>query len=276
MRKVNLDGENRIKKTGHTSKGDQLKWKQGDLWYKVDYMGYEGLAETLVSHLLEHSTLSFPFVVYQPVQITYRGAARNGCVSRDFLRKNQTLIPLERLYRQNTGESLAVALPGCGDTKERIHFLVDWVETVTKLKEFGKYLTAMLEIDAFFLNEDRHTNNIAVLYDAETESCDLCPMFDQGLCLFADTSCDYPLGMSVEACIDHIEAKPFSRDFDEQLDAAEELYGVQVYFDFDLQDALAELAILSEPYPAAVRERVEELLRRQIRKYRYLMKKGKA
>ena len=33
-----------------------------------------------------------------------------------------------------------------------------------------------------------------------------------------------------------IQAKPFSTDFDEQLDAAEALYGVQVQFDFSMKD----------------------------------------
>lgn len=32
--------------------------------------------------------------------------------------------------------------------------------------------------------------NIAVLYNAETEQYALSPLFDQGLCLFADTSND--------------------------------------------------------------------------------------
>ena len=33
----------------HTSKGNQLKWKCDGYWYKADHMGYEGLAETIVS-----------------------------------------------------------------------------------------------------------------------------------------------------------------------------------------------------------------------------------
>ena len=36
----------------HTSKGNQLKWKYYGYWYKADHMGYEGLAETIVSALL--------------------------------------------------------------------------------------------------------------------------------------------------------------------------------------------------------------------------------
>ena len=110
MEQIRLDNQLPVKKTDHTSKGDQLKWKIGNIWYKSDYMGYEGLSETLVSHLLQKSTLSHPFVLYQPVRIAYRGTLRSGCSSPDFLKANQMLIPLEKLYRQNTGDSLAITL----------------------------------------------------------------------------------------------------------------------------------------------------------------------
>ncbi len=56
------------------------------------------------------SSLSHPFVLYQPVRIAYRGTLRSGCSSPDFLKANQMLIPLEKLYRQNTGDSLAITL----------------------------------------------------------------------------------------------------------------------------------------------------------------------
>ena len=38
----NFDAYSPLHKSGHTSKGDQLKWKIDDRWYKADYMGYEG------------------------------------------------------------------------------------------------------------------------------------------------------------------------------------------------------------------------------------------
>lgn len=44
----------------HTSKGNQLKWKCYGYWYKADHMGYEGLAETIVSALLGKSTVKYP------------------------------------------------------------------------------------------------------------------------------------------------------------------------------------------------------------------------
>lgn len=31
-----------------SSKGNQLKWYRDDIWYKADYMGYEGLAADYV------------------------------------------------------------------------------------------------------------------------------------------------------------------------------------------------------------------------------------
>ena len=144
------------------------------------------------------------------------------------------------------------------------------MERITGLEEFGNYLTAMLVIDTFFLNEDRHTNNIAVIYNEKTRKYSYSPLFDQGLCLFADTSQDYPLEQSVEKCLEIIEAKPFSRDFDGQLDAAEELYGVQLRFCFTITEVEQELEQMKAFYPEQACLRVKQLIGRQIRKYCYL------
>ena len=176
---------------GHTSKGNQLKWKLGDQWYKADHMGYEGLSEVLVSRLLHKTELKYPFVEYHPVEIAYKGQKLLGCRSNNFLKENQKLIPLEKLYRQNTGRSLALSLVEFPEVPNRIRYTVEQVEKYTGLHDFGKYLTAMLELDAFFLNEDRHTNNIAVLYDTEKDCYELSPIFDQGLSLLAETSFDF-------------------------------------------------------------------------------------
>jgi len=74
---------------GHTSKGNQLKWKLGDQWYKADHMGYEGLSEVLVSRLLHKAELKYPFVEYHPVEIVYKGQILLGCRSKNFLKENQ-------------------------------------------------------------------------------------------------------------------------------------------------------------------------------------------
>lgn len=110
-----------------------------------------------------------------------------------------------------------------------------------------------------------------MIYDENQPQYSLSPLFDQGLCLFADINQDYPLSLSVEDCLKRIKAKPFSSDFDTQLDAAEDLYGVQLQFHFTLKNVQKELDLLAEIYPAEVCRRVEQLLSLQIRKYAYLM-----
>lgn len=267
---IHLDEYSPYHKTGHTSKGDQLKWRINDMWYKADYMGYESLSEVLVSRLLQKSSLKEPFVIYEPVEIDYKHQTFQGCASTHFLSPTQMLIPLEKLYRQYTGQSLARKMTQFADVHERIQYLVEQVEKITGLDNFGAYITAMLEIDAFFLNEDRHTNNIAVIYDEQTQTYAYSPLFDQGLCLFADIKLDYPLSLSTEQCFEKIEAKPFSNDFDVQLDAAEDLYGIQLHFYFTMKDIEHELASIGAFYPQTVYRRVEDLLRMQFRKYTYL------
>ena len=56
---------------------------------------------------------------------------------------------------------------------------------MTGLTEFGVYLCKLLTIDALFLNEDRHTHNIAVLLDPDGKY-HYCPIFDNGAALLSD------------------------------------------------------------------------------------------
>lgn len=144
----------------HTSKGNQLKWKCYGYWYKADHMGYEGLAETIVSALLGKSTVKYPFVAYEYSQIKYKDRVYSGCKSADFLADGYDLIPLEKLYRKFTGGSLAVDTAHHGEITDQIKFLVNFVEQTTGLQNFGQYLTSMLEIDAFFLNEICSTSEV--------------------------------------------------------------------------------------------------------------------
>ena len=83
---------------------------------------------------------------------------------------------------------------------------------------------------------------------------------------------DYPPSLSYEECLKKIESKPFSSDFDIQLEAAEELYGTQVKFVFSIRDVEGIPKSMAELYSDDVCNRVKELLRFQIRKYAYLMK----
>lgn len=254
--------------TGSSSKGNQPKWLSDGLWYKADHMGYEALSEIVVATLLEKTNIS-NFVVYHPVFIEYDGKKSAGCYSSDFKKENETIYTLERLFRAYTGRSLAQTLVRFSDVKDRIKFTVDFIEKHTKLKNVGAYITAMLELDAFFINEDRHTNNIAFIRNDDTGEFSFCPYFDFGLSLLSDMN-DYPTKTDIYDCISKVKAKPFDIDFDFQTDAAEQLYGVQLKISFSDKDIINAVDSCSEYYDEAILNRVKNILFARKNKFRYL------
>lgn len=255
-----------------SSKGNQLKWFCDGVWYKADYTGYEGLAEYIISRLLKFSTLEEDaFVLYELEEIKYKNRVYNGVRSADFISGDWQIITIERLYQTHMGTSLTQVLWNISDARERLLFLVEEVERITGLKEFGKYLNQLFTIDAIFLNEDRHLHNIAVLMNPKGQFM-YCPIFDNGAGLLADTTMDYPLGGDVYELIDDAEAKTISRDFNEQLDLSEELYGENIHFDFTKSD-IRDLLKQAEQYPKEVLRRVATILFEQMRKYQYLFKR---
>ncbi len=252
-----------------SSKGNQLKWKSGDTWYKADYTGYEGLAEYMISHLLQKSTLSEKeFVLYHPVEIKYKAAVFTGAQSRDFLKEDWQIITLERLFQNYFGESLSKAIYSIADHKERLRFLVNQIQRITGLQDFGAYMNKLFTIDALFLNEDRHTHNIAVLMNRKGEFS-YCPIFDHGAGLLADTTMDYPMGEDVYELMKNVKAKTICPDFDEQLDISEELYGSHLKFDFTKKD-VRELLQKVTMYSKEEISRVEHMIYLQMDKYKYL------
>lgn len=254
----------------HSSKGNQTKWFLGDFWYKADGLGYESLSESVCSDILAYSTIG-GVTMYEPVRIRYEGGVYRGCRSRNFKEQDEILVPVERLYRSYAGGSLAQDIMKMRDVAFKIRFMVDFVCRATGLEQFGPYLTAMLEMDAFFLNEDRHTNNIAVLYNEGKQSYRLCPYFDMGMSLCADTRGDYPLDVDYLQCMKRVRAKPFSRDFDEQADAAEELYGKQLEFRITANQMARMAENHKDGYDKAEVDRVTGIVRQQARKYQHFM-----
>lgn len=262
---INLDAVEQELIQGHTSKGDQPKWQLDGKWYKADHMGYEALPEVLVSQLLKQSNVP-DFVEYEPVLIQYQGKAIPGCVSKNFRRKDEMLVPFERLHRAYKGRGLAAVLGGINEPQERIRYTVDFIEQTTGLTGVGEYLTLLLELDSFFLNEDRHTNNLAVIRNEKTKAFRLCPIFDNGLALLSDFN-DYPLDKDIYDCIGRVRAKPFDLDFDTQVEAAEALYGTQLNLSFSRIEVSKELKFVTELYGEKIYQRVDQVLFEQMRKY---------
>lgn len=252
-----------------SSKGNQLKWENGGMWYKADYAGYEGLAEYMISHLLEQSSLSpSEYALYSLEQIKYKSSIYCGVKSRSFLQRGWQIITLERLFKNFSGESLYKATYKIGNHEERMIFLVEQVERITGLTEFGKYLNKLFTIDALFLNEDRHMHNIAVLMNGKGEFA-YCPIFDNGAGLLSDTTMDYPMNDDIYQLMDNVQPKTICSDFDEQLDISEALYGENIRFMFSEKD-VQRLLEKADIYLEQQKNRVETIIRMQMRKYRYL------
>ena len=253
----------------HSSKGNQLKWENNGIWYKADYMGYEGLAEYIVSHLLEYSTLKRDeYVIYDLDQIKYKRQIFNGVKSLNMLSQDWQIITVERLFFNRYGKSFYESIWKIKDVKSRLEFLVDSVIKMTGLEGFGVYIEKLLTLDALFKNEDRHMHNIAVLMNGKGEF-DLCPIFDNGASLLSDYKMDYPLTEDIYDLMEEAKAKTVSQSFDEQLDIAEQLYGVNVRFNFN-KKIVDELLENTSIYSDREIERVREFLYQQMRKYKYL------
>lgn len=225
--------------SGYSSKGNQLKFGIDNKWYKADFLGYEGAAEYAASKLLEQSNI-VEYVPYQLETIMYNGNAFNGCVSDDFLQPGQRLITAERLYQSQYNKPVMEVI-GQLPLRDRIQSFVENIRDFTGLEDFGKYLTTLLEFDAYILNEDRHFHNIAVIQN-EDKSFSYCPVFDNGAAFLSDIRNDYPLEKSTYGLISEVAAKPFSKDFDKQVACCQELYGMQFKLSsIDLSDTITKI-----------------------------------
>ena len=92
------------------SKGNQNKWCVDGIWYKADGLGYEALAEILVSRLLEKVNLAH-YVHYKYEPLEWEGVVYHGCRSLDFMTaEDDKIVSVERLFQTFEGESAAKAV----------------------------------------------------------------------------------------------------------------------------------------------------------------------
>lgn len=224
------------------SKGNQEKWLDGGRWYKLDQFGYEALAETFTSMLLEDSNLEtevpFRFTRYQMERLKVHSRERTGCSSENFLQPGQSIVTLAHLFKQHLGGPLKYTLERLPSDKRRIAYLGDATADITGLKAFPQYLTLLFEIDALILNDDRHLNNIAVI--AQEGGFDYCPIFDQGAGLLSNTQVSR-MDIAPKALISTLRARPFNTTFNRQVKTIQSLYGKQLYIRKFSRDKLTEM-----------------------------------
>ncbi len=174
--KIEIGPEYLVQESG-TSDGTQIKYFKDDKWYKVDRYGGEGQVEELVSHILALTTLpERDYVKYSQIIINEEA----GCVSDNFLKQNESFITLYRLYSNMQGGDLATVTSKM-DYDEAIDFVLEFMDKNAKV-DLREYLANTFALDALILNEDRHFNNLGLIYDGTCFRP--APIFDNGESLF--------------------------------------------------------------------------------------------
>lgn len=255
---IELVSDKKIAET--SSKGNQEKWLDHGRWYKLDQFGYEALAETFTSLLLEQSSIErdtpFRFARYRMERLHVHGHDRTGCSSESFLQPGQSIVTLSHLFRQYLGHPLHQELEHLSSDRKRMAYLAEETAAITGLSDFPNYLTLLFELDALVLNDDRHLNNIAVL--ERNGHYDYCPIFDQGAGLLSNVQLS-PLDIAPSALMRVLRARPFQMTFNRQLHTVQGLYGKQLCLPrFSRRELTQKLAPLLAYYAPRDRNLIAE------------------
>lgn len=215
-----------------SSKGNQEKWydKETNAWYKLDRIGFEALSEAVASEILRkysniEKELGYQIVPYHIDSVEVHKAKRNASISPNFLKEGQSIQTAYHILKRVLGPDYQKVLADEKTIPNRLKKIVDTIETISGLQNFGQYLTLLFEVDALIANEDRHLNNIAII--EENGTYQYCPLFDNGEGFMLD-NVKYPFDVETKGLMKHLRAKPFQCRFGTLLSAARELYGTQL------------------------------------------------
>lgn len=209
-----------------SSKGNQEKWCNNGLWYKLDQFGYEALSESVTSDLLKQSNIlqgtPFTFVNYKVAECCVHNAKRTASVSKNFLHEGEHIITISKLLSGFSKNQLLSTLNRISSDKKRLQYIVEQTEEITGLKEFHTYISLLFEIDSYIVNDDRHLNNIAVI--EKDGKFGYCPIFDNGAGLLSNMQI-YRSDIEPKGLIKSVLASPFRISFNREVNMTHSLYG---------------------------------------------------
>ncbi len=234
-----------------SSKGTQPKYFEDGYWYKANTNGYEGLAEYLAGIVLKHSNVS-SYVIYEQCKIN----GKDGCRSKSFLKDGETFLSFERLFKAETGLSLADHIMTIHDIGERIGYVEDFIQSFLGV-DVRDYLSKTLWLDALLLNSDRHFNNLGIVANLNTGKYRCAPVFDNGDGLLSSYM-KYPPDVATEENMEHVVGCPFSASLYAQAKAA----GLSLKLDY--AGLFSELKNVSETRALTVLKKQLETYRRII------------
>ena len=201
---INIGPEYLVTDTG-TSDGTQIKYYYKGKWYKVDRYGGEGACEELASKILELSGLNpYKFVHYDQIMIN----GEPGCVSDDFLSAEERFFTIYRLHLNVKGTDPAIVTARM-DYDDAIEYIINFVRENTGT-DITEYLADTFTLDALILNEDRHFNNLGLIFDGNNFRT--APIFDNGKSLFVGNT-RYDNKKTLKENINVAFAKAFSGSF---------------------------------------------------------------
>lgn len=191
-----------------TSRGNQEKYYDynSKTLYKIDKHGYQSIAEVLVS-TLEMFIKDIDFVDYSLVK--YKDGY--ACACRSYLKEGEMDISFQKLLGKYYS-NYEIAKYFNRFSVDSLEFLVEGIHKASGL-DIRDYLATMIYLDAIVLNEDRHYDNMVLIYDGKNYRPS--PYFDFGGSLLSNTIY-YPVGLSADVGMSLAKAKPFSQSFEEQ------------------------------------------------------------
>lgn len=235
-----------------SSTGTQVKYFYENVWYKLNKVGYEDVAEVLVSKVLSCSNMK-NYVSYKKCVVN----KKKSCCSVNFLGMSENYISLQRLYQLYYNRELLDTIRSVEDVKERIDYIIDFVKSMTGL-DMTEYLGKMLCLDMLILNTDRHFNNIGLIVNKEMDQYRLAPIFDNGNSLLSNIS-EFPFDVSIEENIEKAVGQPFAANLERQ--AMELGFGLKINY--------SKLYQLLENEPES---RALEVLKYQLNRYEKIIR----
>ena len=221
-----------LRATLGSSVGTQPKELHGNIWYKQNQNGYEGLAEVLVSIMLSCSNIA-DYVTYEGCQIAATGA--KGCYSKNFLKDGEQHLSFQRAYEMYFNRQLSEDIRKFSEPIDRLNYVVDFFRDYYDL-DVTEYLSNVLYLDMLTLNIDRHFNNLSIIVGTDNRYR-TAPVFDNGAALFSDFT-RFPMDNTIEENLALVVGQPFYPN----LEAQAELLPRHLEINYD------KLYPLLEPY----------------------------
>lgn len=189
-----------------TSKGNQVKYfsSKENAYVKLRFF-YDGkywndfLVEVIASNLFSTAPLGINIVKQLPVW-TPKGW---GCYSRNFCKEGK-FVTFNSILRKHN-----LTYP----ENDRFQFVLNVYKEYLNLDALD-YLTVVCVTDTLLLNEDRHLNNIGVLFNDGMYS--IPPLFDNGLGLF-EHDIKYE-NLSYDTALRKVRFKPFHTHLEKVLE----------------------------------------------------------